>query len=112
MSLSDVNLALIRDEVGDTPDDSTLEELYADLAQVSWIPTALRVLRRRRAAQAGGEVKNVSLPGGLSIGLAGNLASLDRQIARLEAMLHTVDPDAEPDTAAVGRITRPGAGRR
>lgn len=111
MALTDSMLALIRDEIGPgtPPSDDELFDTFAELDHPSWIPTALRVLRRRRGELTGREVKSVSLPGGLSIGLSSNLASLDRQILRLERQLADLDPEqAAEGLATQSQITRTG----
>lgn len=111
MELTDSDVALLRDEIGTgtPPTDDELQEMYAELGHASWIPTALRVLRRRRSAMATSEVRNVSLPGGLSVGLSSNLTSLDRQIDRLERQLALLDPDeAVIGTGTQSQITRAG----
>lgn len=89
MSLSDAYLSLIRDEIGDAdpPSDDDVRTTYDELGVASWIPTALRILRRRRSGLPGSEVKSVSLAGVVSVSLSSSLASLDTQIERLEAML-------------------------
>ena len=86
MAMTDTDLARIRDEVGDDPDDNALDDYFDELGH--WLPVAIRVLKRRRAnAAAGGqETKSFSLDGVLSVGLStANLTNLDAQIARLEA---------------------------
>lgn len=106
MAMQDTDLARIRDEVGDQPDDTTLDDYFDELGH--WLPVAIRVLKRRRAnAAAGGqETKSFTLDGVLSVGLStANLSNLDAQIARLETAW-----DAEQGVAASGvttaRITR------
>ena len=47
MAITDRDLACIRDEVGDEPADSTLEDWFDELG--NWLPVAIRVLKRRRA---------------------------------------------------------------
>ncbi len=85
-TLTAADLALIRDEIGTgDPADTDLRKSYAALGH--WMPVAIRVLKRRRAAaSAGGDVSQVSIPGavGVTLGKA-DLAALDRQIAALEA---------------------------
>lgn len=101
-------LPLIRDEIGDgsPPSDVELEDLFASVGY--WRLVALRILKRRRAeavAAAGGGVSNVSIPGAISVGLrAGDVASLDRQIAKLENE-HAAELAGEP-VVAVGRSSR------
>lgn len=108
MALSSTDLALIRDEVGDAPNDATLEQYYAELEQTSWIPTALRVLRRRRGNLAQ-ETTQVSIPGVIAVGMKSNLATIDRQIERLELRLQAEQPDAVVDSSASqSRIVRAG----
>ncbi len=80
-------LELIRDEVGSTPDDDTLEELY-DLLE-NWMLVALRVLRRRYADAAGGgqSATSFTLSGVMSVGLSKtDLTSLQTQINRLQGL--------------------------
>jgi len=83
--LFDEALPLIRDEIGGTPDDQTLEEHYETLGH--WILVSIRVLKRRYADAAGGgqETTSFSLDGVLSVGLSkANLDQLSKQIDRLE----------------------------
>lgn len=84
--ITTADTALIRDEVGDEPDDDTLEEWFDELKH--WMPVAIRVLKRRFAnASAGGqEVSQFGLDGVLNVGFSkASLSDLSRQIARLEA---------------------------
>lgn len=92
MAMTDGDLALIRDEVGTSPDDGTLEGWFDELGH--WLPVAIRVLKRRYAdASAGGqEVSTFGLDGVLNVGFSkANLASLLAQITRLEGLLNPVD---------------------
>lgn len=104
--LSDTDRALIRDEVGSTPDDTTLEDWHDELGH--WLPVAIRALKRRLAdASAGGqEVSSFGLDGVLTVGFSkAALGALTAQIARLEARWAA---DTEPDGATfTARITRP-----
>ena len=101
-----ISLNRIRDEVGASPDDDTLEEIHAEVGH--WILTALLVLKRRRADAAGGgqETKSFTLTGVLSVGLgSANLGALDRQIERLEALY--AGENGEPVSAVTfGRLHR------
>ena len=107
MTLSSSDLALLRDEIGTVtpPTDDDLSDLYDELGDSSWVPTALRVLRRRRAAMATSEVKSVSLAGVVSVSLGSSLAALDRQIERLEAQ-QTQAQTVPADTSGVGYLHR------
>lgn len=101
------DLALLRDEIGSNPDDTTLEGWYDELGH--WLPVAIRALKRRRAdATAGGtETTSFSLDGVLSVGLSkADLKALDRQIAYLENRwaAQSATPDPTPN---VTRIVRP-----
>lgn len=85
MNFDDV-IDLIRDEVGDSPDDSTLEEHFATLGH--WILVCVRVLKRRYASAVGGgqETTSFSLDGVMSVGMSkADLNQLHKQITRLEA---------------------------
>jgi len=87
MSMTERDLAQIRDEVGDDPTDQVLDDYFDELGH--WLPVAIRVLKRRRAnAAAGGQqTKTFSLDGVLSVGLStADLKNLDEQITRLEAL--------------------------
>ncbi len=106
MDLTVVDLAHIRDEVGDTPADPTLYALAEDARW--WQEIAVRVLRRRRAnaAAGGSQTTSFSLDGVLSVGLAKtDLTALDRQIARLDADIAALAGD--PAGVTVGRLKRP-----
>lgn len=79
-------LDLIRDEIGDTPDDDTLEEYFNALGH--WLAVCIRVLKRRYAAAIGGgqETTSFSLDGVMSVGMSkADLNQLQKQITRLEA---------------------------
>lgn len=82
----DQTLDLIRDEIGETPDDDTLEEYHTTLGH--WILVCIRVLKRRYAAAVGGgqETTSFTLDGVLSVGMSkADLNQLQKQINRLEA---------------------------
>lgn len=105
--MTPTDLAHLRDELGSTPDDATLEEWHDELGH--WLPVAIRALKRRRAdATAGGqEATSFSLDGVLSVGLSkADIRSLDAQIKRLEDQWATEQgaPDPHP---TVTRIIRP-----
>ncbi len=104
--MTDTDLAHIRDEVGDDPTDLVLDDYFDELAH--WMPVAIRVLKRRRANATAGwqQTKAFSLDGVLSVGLAtADLANLNAQIARLEALWAAEDDD--PTTGVTtARITR------
>lgn len=82
--MDDKSLELIRDEVGETPDDDTLFDMFEALGH--WLPVAIRVLKRRYAALSNsGNPTSFSLDGVLSVGLGkGDLKMLADQISRLE----------------------------
>ena len=104
--MTDSDLAHIRDEVGDDPTDTVLDDFFDELGH--WLPVAIRVLKRRRAnASAGGqETKSFSLDGVLSVGLStANLTNLDQQITRLEAQW-AAENGADTDGVTTARITR------
>ena len=102
-----IDLQRIRDEIGTSPDDDTIEEIHADTGH--WILTALRVLKRRRADAAGGgqETKSFTLTGVLSVGLgSANLSALDRQIERLEALYAGENGEDATSGVTFGRMHR------
>lgn len=109
MSLSDSDRELIRDEVGVSPTDDEIDELYDDLGESSWIPTALRVLRRRRSGMAASGASSVAVPGVVSVSFTSSIATIDRQIDRLErqlALLNVNDSDpCSPSSSHVQRQT-------
>ena len=115
MALNATDLAWIRDEIGDTtpPTDDELTTSYATLNDRTLV--AIRVLKRRRASIAGGStVDSLTIPGVLSITQRSNLAALDAQIARLEA-LYTTDTGTEVDDGSGVTstfLTRPGINAR
>lgn len=112
MALTAVDLAWIRDEIGtaDPPSDADLRAWYAELASRTLV--ALRVLKRRRAEVAGGSaVTSLSIAGAISVGLKGDVAALDRQIARLEALYAQESGQAVSDSGvSEGRIYRTDRG--
>ena len=102
-----IDLQRIRDEIGTSPDDDTIEEIHADTGH--WILTAVRVLKRRRADAAGGgqETKSFTLTGVLSVGLgSANLSALDRQIERLEALYAGENDEDATSGVTFGRMHR------
>lgn len=87
MALTATDLAWVRDEVGTAtpPTDADLNASFDVVLSRTLV--ALRVLKRRRAAAAGGaEVTSFTLSGVLSVGKKTDLKALDSQIARLEAL--------------------------
>ena len=105
--MNPTDLANLRDELGAHPDDDTLEELHGETGH--WILTALRVLKRRRADIAGGgqAASSFSLSGVLSVSLGtGNLAALDSQIERLEALWATESGETPGSGVSFGRFDR------
>lgn len=112
MALTTVDLAWVRDEIGDAtpPEDDELQALYGTLG--SRVLVALRVLKRRRAAMAAGQsVSSFSLAGVFSVGLKGELAALDRQILRLEAEYEAATGVTSEGTAAsTSRLFREDVG--
>lgn len=106
MALTASDLELIRDEIGDTPDDGQLNTWYADLG--NWLPVAIRALKRRRAAAgAGGGVSQVTVPGAVAVTVKGpDLAGLDEQIARLEARWAAEQGLPDPGGASSSRLCR------
>jgi hypothetical protein len=100
MNLTDEQVRLIRDEIGDGgPTDDDLFEA-ADAVD-TWQAVAVSVLKRRRAAALGGGTdtggsESIQIPGvigyskGASLGamsLAATIAALDAQIARLSGQV-------------------------
>ena len=100
--LTDSDLELIRDEIGATPDDDELFDMFDQLGH--WLPVAIRVLKRRRAdATTSAGAKSFSLDGVLSVGLSTtDIRALDGQIARLEAEWANYGKTS----TNIGRITR------
>ena len=106
--LTDTDRAHIRDEIGTTPDDGTLDEWHDELGH--WLLVAIRVLKRRLAdASAGGqETTSFGLDGVFTVGLSkANLPGMAAQIARLEAQWAALDGDVDPTAVSVARVTRP-----
>ena len=101
-TLTDNDLELIRDEVGATPDDDALFDMFDVLGH--WIPVAIRVLKRRRAdATTSAGAKSFSLDSVLSVSLATtDIKALDNQIARLENMW----ANHGKTFTNIGRVTR------
>lgn len=107
MAMTDTDLALIRDEVGDEPDDTSVENVFDVVGH--WLPTAIRILKRRRAnAGAGGqEVSSFGLDGVMTVGLSkADLKGLDTQILRLEGQWANLNSEPDPTVATNARIGR------
>lgn len=108
MAMTDPDLASIRDEVGDQPADTVVDEWFDELGH--WLPVAIRILKRRRAnAAAGGqEVSTFSMDGVLSVGLSkASLPGLEAQIYRLEAVWAKLNGPDETTGVISARIGRP-----
>lgn len=107
MALSSEDREWVRDEIGTAipPTNGQLDASFDELG--SRIAVAIRILKRRFAELAGGEVGAVNLAGVASVTLRSNLAALERQIARLQGELavEAGDVDGVPG-ARVGRIHR------
>lgn len=108
MSLSDADLALLRDEIGTVtpPTDADLRASYDEIGEDSWIPTALRILKRRRAAMSTSDVKSVSLAGVISVSLGSSLTALDSQIERLSNALTELRNPPQRDGGSSGYLHR------
>lgn len=107
MALTAVDLALVRDEVGTAtpPTDADLNTSYDELGH--WILAALRVLKRRRAAAAGGStVDSFSLAGVFAVSQKVSIRDLDSQIGRLEARYEAETGVDLPGGAQSLRLTR------
>ena len=107
--LTDLDLAWIRDEIGDTtpPTDDDLRESFEVLDNRTLV--AIRVLKPRRAALPGGSpVDSFSIAGVLSVTQRSNIKALDEQIARLEALYSgdTGQDIGDGGGVTFGRITR------
>lgn len=83
MQLSAVDLAWIRDEIGDAtpPTDNDLQTSYDELGTREYV--ALRVLKRRRADLLQ-DPASFSISGVLSKDASANLRALDEQIKPLQ----------------------------
>lgn len=108
MALTSIDLSWIRDEIGDAspPSDADLGASFDSLGNK--ILVAIRILKRRRAGLAGGGVSAVTIPGAVSVTLRSDLASLDRQITRLEAQYEAETGEQLPEAESAGttRMTR------
>lgn len=106
MALTATDLDLIRDEIGvaSPPSDTDLQTYGVALAG-RWRLVALRVLKRRRAAAAGGsDASSFSLSGVLSVSNSKtDLVALDAQILRLE---QEEDADTDGGNASSTRLHR------
>lgn len=89
-------LRAIRDEIGTSPDDSAIEDLWIELQSVPAV--ALAVLRPRLADALNSRA--VTIPGAIGVGAAPSPKYLDAQIVRLEAQLAAETGDA--DTSGLG----------
>lgn len=81
--LSDTDRDWIRDWVGSTPDDGTLDDYYDQLGAREAV--ALRVLNRRLADMQANPA-SFSLSGVLSTSTVANLTALEKKITRLEGI--------------------------
>jgi hypothetical protein len=106
MALTATDLDLIRDEIGvvTPPADADLQSYAAALSD-RWRLVALRVLKRRLAAGAGGsEASSFSLSGVLSVSTAKtDLVALAAQILRLE---QAETAETSGGNASSGRLRR------
>jgi hypothetical protein len=89
--MTDQQLRRIRAEVGTSPDDDALTDLWDEINDVPetrrWAAVAAQVLGERLADQVAGSV-SIGLPGGLSIAQSssGNVTLLRAQVDRLSAI--------------------------
>lgn len=106
MALTETDLAWIRDEIGTAvpPSNGQLEESFDELGTRAKV--ALRILKRRYADLAGGEVGSVSLAGVASVTLRSNLAAMQRSIERLQGLVDEEDGAAGVPGARVRHLTR------
>jgi hypothetical protein len=86
-AMTDADVRRIREEVGDEPSTGDLARLFSWPENGHWLPVAISVLKRRRAAAlATGGVQSVTVPGAISVTLGKTeLTALDARIAALEA---------------------------
>lgn len=104
-TLTDADLRKIREEVGSSPSDSDLEDLWAELGTVPAV--ALAVLRPRLAdALTAAAQGSTTIPGVISVGAPAQPAMLRSQIARLEGLLDVADPGTSAGSLIVGRRDR------
>lgn len=99
-AMTDADLRKIRDEIGSSPSDSTVEDKW-DAVGSGVIETALAILRPRLAdALAAAGRGSVTLSGALSVGAPAQPSMLAAQISRLEGQLAA--QNGEPDTSGLG----------
>lgn len=100
MALTDAQLRTIRDEVGTSPDDDTLDDLYDDLGSTTAV--ALAVLRPRLAdALAAAAQGGFTITGALSATPPAQPTLLQQQVSRLEAQYAA----ETGDTTEVGAVS-------
>lgn len=81
----------VRAEVGSTPSDDTLQDLWDQLGNVPAV--ALAVLRPRLADAL--DSRSVTIPGVIGVGAAPNTTLMAAQISRLEGQLAALTGDAD-----------------
>lgn len=106
-TLSPADLAWVRDEIGTVtpPTDAQLRSWRTELGHRTLV--AIRALKRRRAAVAGGStVDSFSLAGVFSVSQRANIKGLDDQIARLQAEYEAETGTDLPGGASSTRLRR------
>lgn len=95
MTISASDLAAVRGEVGSTPDDATIADMWTSYGNVPAV--ALAVLRPRLAdALAAAASGSLTIPGAISVGAPAQPTMLREQIQRLEIALQASTGDADP----------------
>lgn len=106
-AMTDQQVRDIRAEVGSSPSDDDLQELWDVLGNVPAV--ALAVLRPRMAdALTAAAQGSATIPGAITVGAPAQPTLLAAQIARLEAQLValTGDPDTTGLTGSTGFLRR------
>lgn len=94
----------VRAEVGSSPSDDALQDLWDQLGNVPAV--ALAVLRPRLADALNS--RSVTIPGAIAVGAAPSPTVIERQISRLEAQLAALTgvPDTSGLAATSGFLRR------
>lgn len=105
MALTDAQIRTIRADVGSSPSDDDLDDLYSEVGSTTAV--ALAVLRPRYADALND--RSISLPGVISVGAPPSVTAMATQISRLETQLAA--ENGTVDTSGLG-ATSVVAGRR
>ena len=103
--LSPDQLSAVRDEIGSTPGDADLDDLYD---RVGGLVGVVRAVWRARLAVFLAQPASVNIPGQVGISTAANIAAIERKLKALDGLDDTSD-DLPSGDGSGGLPVRPYA---